>query len=102
MTREDELIKRVEQGDEKAAEELVELYYAPLLRGVREAFADPNTGFAPSLTELDPAEVGSYYDACDARIISLMKQEQRAHPHAQKAAVKIYSQVEKPFLFFPG
>lgn len=31
------------------------LPYAPLLRGVREAFADPNTGMAPSLLEIDPA-----------------------------------------------
>ncbi len=32
MTREDSLIKRIEQGDEAAAGELVELYYPDILR----------------------------------------------------------------------
>lgn len=78
------------------------LPYAPLLRGVREVFADPNTGFAPSITEIDPQKVDNYYDLCAERIVSLMKQEQKEHPAAQQAAIDFYSQVEKPYLFYPG
>lgn len=78
------------------------LPYAPLLHGIREAFADPHTGFAPSILEIDPEKVDDYYNACAERIVSLMKQEQKEHPAAQRLAVDLYSQVEKPYLFYPG
>lgn len=78
------------------------LPFAPLLRGVKEAFADPDTGIAPSIMEIDPEKLDDYYDACEERIVSLMKAEQKNHPAAQKAAVSKYHEVEKPYLFFPG
>ena len=66
------------------------LPYAPLLHGVREAFADPNTGIAPSLMDIDPEKVDDFYDACEARLDSLMKLEQENHPAAQEAAKRLY------------
>lgn len=78
------------------------LPYAPLLHGVREVFADPHTGVAPSLMEIDPESIDGFYEKCGERIVSLMKQEQREHEAAQKKAVAMYSEVEKPFQFFPG
>lgn len=78
------------------------LPYAPLLHGVREAFADPNTGMAPTLMEIEPEAIGGFYEKCGERIVSLMKQEQKEHETAQKIAVAMYREVEKPFLFFPG
>lgn len=78
------------------------LPYAPLLHGIREVFADPNTGFAPSILEIDPKEVDDYYDLCARRIVSLMKQEQKEHPAAQQAAIDLYSQVKTPYAFYPG
>lgn len=76
--------------------------YAPLLHGVREIFANPNTGIAPSLMEIDPAKIDDFYGQCERRNASLMKQEQRESPAAQAAARDMYQKVEKPFLFFPG
>lgn len=78
------------------------LPYAPLLHGIREAFADPNTGLAPSIPEIDPKEVNDYYDLCAGRIVSLMKQEQKEHPAAQQTAVDLYSQVKTPYVLYPG
>ena len=78
------------------------LPYAPLLHGVREIFADPNTGIAPSLMEVDPAEIDNFYDKCLERNTSLMKQEQKKYPAAQNVAQNLYKEVEKPFLLFPG
>lgn len=75
---------------------------APLLRGVREAFSDPDTGMAPSLMELDPERLEQYYEACDARLVSLMKMEQKDYPAAQQAAIELYDRVEKPYVFVPG
>lgn len=76
--------------------------YAPLLRGIKEALADPDTGFAPSVMEIDPEQVDRYYELCAERIVSLMKTEQKDHPAAQQDAIALYGQVEKPFLFYPG
>jgi len=78
------------------------LPYAPLLHGVKEAFADPNTGIAPSIMEIAPEKLDNYYAACNEHITSLMKMEQRDYPAAQKAAVSMYHEIEKPYLFFPG
>ena len=78
------------------------LPYAPLLRGIREIFADPDTGLAPAISDIDPEKVDNYYDLCDARIVSLMKQEQKDHPAAQQVAIDSFSQVDAPYVFYPG
>lgn len=78
------------------------LPYAPLLHGIREIFADPHTGFAPNILEIDPKKTDSYYDLCKERVVSLMKQEQKEHPAAQQTAIDLYSQVNTPYRFFPG
>lgn len=78
------------------------LPYAPLMRGIREAFANPNTGVAPGILEINPEKVDNYYNVCRERIVSLMKQEQKYHPAAQQTAVNLYSQVETPYVFYPG
>lgn len=78
------------------------LPYAPLVHGIREAFANPNTGVAPGILEIDPKKVDNYYDVCRERIVSLMRQEQKNHPAAQETAVDLYSQVKTPYVFYPG
>lgn len=78
------------------------LPYAPLLHGIREVFANPDTGIAPTIMEIDPDRIDDYYHVCESRIASLMKQEQKKHPAAQNAATNLYSKVEKPYRFFPG
>lgn len=75
---------------------------APLLHGVKEAFADPNTGMAPSIMEIDPEKINDYYSVCEARITSLMAMEQPDSQAAQYKAVEIYRQIEKPFEVYPG
>lgn len=75
--------------------------YAPLLHGIREAFANPDTGIAPSILEIDPEKVDDYYDLCAERVVTLMRQEQKNHPAAQQAAIDLYSQVKKPYLYYP-
>lgn len=78
------------------------LPYAPLLHGVKEAFADPNTGIAPSLMDIDPESIDTFYAACTERIASLMKLEQQGHPAAQTVGVALYDQVDTPYFFYPG
>ncbi len=75
---------------------------APLFHGVREAFADPDSGLAPSLMDIDPEKIEDFYGACASRIDSLMKMEQKNHPAAQKDAKELYSQVDTPYQFYPG
>lgn len=78
------------------------LPYNPLLHGVREAFADPDSGLAPSLMDVDPERIEDLYGACEARIDSLMKMEQKNHPAAQENAKAMYSRVDTPYQFYPG
>lgn len=78
------------------------LPYAPLLHGVREAYADPDTGIAPSIMEIAPERVNGFYDACRERIASLMRMEQKNHPAAQQKAIHLYDEVETPYSVFPG
>lgn len=78
------------------------LPYAPLLHGVKEAFADPDTGIAPSVMEIDPQDIEHYYDVLENRILSLMKMEQKNNPEAQQKAVSMYDRVTKPYLLYPG
>ena len=75
---------------------------APLLHGVKEAFADPDTGMAPSIMEIDPEKINDYYSVCEARITSLMAMEQPDSQAAQRKAVEMYRQIEKPFEVYPG
>lgn len=78
------------------------LPYVPLMHGVKEAYANPDTGIAPSILDIPLDKTDDFYAACDDRIVSLMKMEQSDHPAAQKKAVKMYQQVEKPFVNYPG
>lgn len=75
---------------------------APLLHGVKEAFADPNTGIAPSIMEIAPELLSDYDSVCEARIISLMAMEQPDSEAAQHKAVEMYRQIKKPFAVYPG
>lgn len=70
-----------------------------ILHGLPELFADPNTGFAPSLMDIDPLQVEEYYARCDRRLDSVMKME---NPSAQQNAKEAYSRVEKPYMLYPG
>lgn len=78
------------------------LPYAPLLHGIREAYANPKTGIAAAIIDIDPETVDDYYHVCEGHIVSLMRQEQKDHPAAQQKAIDLYAIVEKPYLFFPG
>ncbi len=78
------------------------LPYAPLLHGVKEAFADPDTGMAPAIMEISPQQLGNYYEVCEKRLAALMKMEQPDSPAAQKSALRMYQKVKKPFYVYPG
>ncbi len=75
---------------------------SPLLHGVKEAFADPNTGMAPAIMEIDSEQLEDYYAVCEQRIVYLMAMEQAGHPAAQRRAAEMYQRVEKPFEVYPG
>ena len=74
----------------------------PLLHGVKEAFANPDTGMAPPIMEIDPEQIDGYYSACEARIAALMTMEQPDSLTAQRKAIGMYQQVAKPFEVYPG
>ncbi|HCT90743.1 MAG TPA: ABC transporter permease, partial [Lachnospiraceae bacterium] len=64
--------------------------------------ADPDTGMAPTIMEIDPEQISDYYSVCEARITSLIAMEQPDSQAAQHKAVEMYRQIEKPFEVYPG
>ncbi len=73
-----------------------------VLHGVNEVYADPDTGIGPGLPNIDPAGLDDYYSDCRARLMSLMRMEQKEHPAAQAEAMRLYEKVETPYHFYPG
>lgn len=78
------------------------LPWSPLLHGVKEAFADPDTGMAPRLMDIRPEWLEEYYSVCESRLSSLMKMEQPDSAAAREQAQEMYGRVEKPFTVYPG
>lgn len=78
------------------------LPYEGLLHCVREAFADPVSGMAPSLMDVDPQKMEEFYAICTQHLTELMKLEQKEHPAALKIAQKLYRNVEMPFTLYPS
>lgn len=76
--------------------------FAPLLRGVKEAFANRDTGMAPSVMDIAPSDVDDYYTACKERLISLMKMEEKENPDIGEVALHMYLDVKTPYLYYPG
>lgn len=76
--------------------------YAPLISGVKEVFANPSTGMAPSVLDINPDKIDNYYGVCEEWIGKLMKIEQKDNQNAQEAAIEMYKNVKKPFVFNPG
>lgn len=75
---------------------------APLLHGVKEDFADPDTGMAPAIMEIDPEQIDDYYSVCENWIASLMQMEQPGSSGLQSKVVEMYRNTEKPFEVYPG
>ena len=75
----------------------------PLLKGLSEIFADPTTGSAADLMDIDPNEVEQhYYEKCAEHLNDVMKNEQRDYPTAQQKASDKYAQVDTPFYLHAG
>ncbi len=85
-----------------------EVYYKELassdayVHGIKEVFADPKTGIAPEVLELDPEEVGDYYGRLTERLASVMKMGQKDYPSAEKAALEKFEKVERPYQYYYG
>ncbi|MBE6022860.1 MAG: ABC transporter permease [Cellulosilyticum sp.] len=78
------------------------LPFEPLLHGIKEVFADRHTGMAASIMAIRPEQIDVYYDACNERLISLMKMEQIDAQAPQDKAIAMYQKVEKPYRVYPG
>lgn len=76
--------------------------YEGLLHCVREAYADPETGIAPSVMEIDPQKAEDFYDVCLQHLTDLIQLEQKDNPAALFTAEKLYSEVEMPFTMYPS
>lgn len=75
----------------------------PLLKGLAETFADPLTGIAADLMDIDPNDIDqSYYEKISEHLSDVMKNEQRDYLSAQQKASEKYAKVDKPFQLYAG
>ncbi len=77
------------------------LPYASLLHGIKEAFAAPDTNRAPSLMDIDPEQIDDFYRILEQRNKDAMKFQQPKSPAAQTAGIEKFSQVTKPYEYYP-
>lgn len=78
------------------------MIYEPFFSRIREAFANPENGFAADLMELDPKEAEAFYEKCPERMAALMDMEQKGHPSAQEKGMEMYGRVGFPFYYYEG
>lgn len=76
--------------------------YRPFIRGIKEAFADPETGIAPGVRDLDINKVGDYYEMLSGRLENIMNMEQKNHPLAKETALDKFEKVSRPYRYYYG
>jgi len=75
----------------------------PMLKGLTEAFADPKTGIAADLMDIEPDDVEqNFYEKCSSHLNDVMNLEQKKYPTAGQFSANKYADVEQPFYLYPG
>ncbi len=75
----------------------------PMLKGLTEAFADPKTGAAADLIDIDPIGVEHhFYEKCVSHLDNIMNLEQKEFESAGQFAADKYADVNQPFYLYPG
>lgn len=75
----------------------------PMLKGLREAFADPKTGIGAELMDIAPDEVEQhFYERCASHLNHVMNLEQKDYPTAGQFAAGRYADVDQPFYLYSG
>ena len=75
----------------------------PMLKGLPEAFADPKTGAAADLMDIDPVVVEQhFYEKCVSHLDDIMNLEQKEYESAGQFAADKYADADQPFYLYPG
>lgn len=75
----------------------------PMLKGLPEAFADPKTGAAADLMDIDPDGVEQhFYEKCVSHLDDVMNLEQKEYESAGQFAADKYADADQPFYLYPG
>lgn len=76
--------------------------YRPFIRGIKEVFANPETGIAVGVRDLDIDRIEDYYEMLPKRLISIMDMEQKNYPSAKEAALGKFERVNRPYRYYYG
>ena len=76
--------------------------YRPFIRGIKEVFANPETGIAAGVRDLDIDRIEDYYEMLPKRLISIMDMEQKNYPSAKEAALRKFERVNIPYRYYYG
>ncbi|MDE7286585.1 MAG: ABC transporter permease subunit, partial [Lachnospiraceae bacterium] len=76
--------------------------YRPFIQGIKEVFADAETGIAPGVRDLDLNKIDNYYEMLPKRLASIMDMEQKDYPSAKEAAFRKFEKVNRPYQYYYG
>lgn len=76
--------------------------YRPFIRGIKEVFANPETGIAAGVRDLDIDRIEDYYEMLPKRLISIMDMEQKNYPSAKEAALGKFERVNRLYRYYYG
>ena len=76
--------------------------YRPYIRGIKEVFANPETGIAAGVRDLDIDRIEDYYEMLPKRLISIMDMEQKNYPSAKEAALGKFERVNRLYRYYYG
>lgn len=86
---------------EEAYEDLANIQpLYPFIMKVSEVFA--KDGLGTPLADVDVQETKQYYDRLESRLISIMDMEQKNYPSAKEDALRRFSKVKKPYVYYYG
>ena len=74
----------------------------PYMHGIKEAFANLETGTAPNTLDIHPEDVEGYYERLEQRLASILNMEQKDYPSARKIAEDKFEKVKRPYLYYYG
>lgn len=76
--------------------------YRPFIRSIKEVFANPETGMAPGVRDLDNGQTKDYYEMLPKRLASIMDLEQKEYPSAKQIALRKFENVNRPYVYYYG
>ena len=76
--------------------------FLPFKNRAAEALANRENGIAPGINEINASDLTDFYSLLESRLSSIMRMENKAYPAAEIDALKKFSSVKTPYMYYYG